>query len=59
MWRCIMQQPDAVRTCPYCHVHEVPKLIVWPRRMTGSATNWQCRSCDRHWSDTQLLAMSA
>jgi hypothetical protein len=54
-----MQQPDAVRTCPYCHVHEVPKLIVWPRRMTGSATNWQCRSCDRHWSDTQLLAMSA
>jgi hypothetical protein len=54
-----MTQPDAVRTCPFCATREVPKLVVWPRLRSGSSTNWQCRSCNRYWSDAQILALSA
>ncbi len=34
-------------------------LVVYPRLVSGSATNWKCRSCNRYWSDTQLLVLSA
>jgi hypothetical protein len=45
---------EAFRTCPYCATEDVPKLVIYPRLVTGSATSWQCRACDRYWSDTEL-----
>ena len=50
---------EAFRTCPYCGTEGVPKLVVYPRRMAGSATTWKCRACDRYWSDAQLHLLRA
>ena len=54
-----MSDSDAFRTCPYCAVEDVPTLVVYPRRVAGSATSWRCRSCGRYWSDTQLHLLRA
>jgi len=48
---------EAFRTCPYCGTEDVPKLVVYPRLVAGSATSWQCRACDRYWSDAQLYLL--
>jgi len=50
---------EAFRTCPYCAAEAVPTLVVYPRLVSGTATNWKCRSCNRYWSDTQLLLLNA
>jgi hypothetical protein len=50
---------EAFRTCPYCAAVGVPMLVVYPRLVSGSATSWKCRECDRYWSDTQLLLLRA
>ena len=51
-----MNQSDAVvRTRHYCATPEVPKLVVYRRLVTGSATSWKYRSCDRYWSDAQTV----
>jgi len=54
-----MSQSEAFRTCPYCGTQEVPMLIVYPRLVSGTATNWKCRSCHRYWSDTQTVLLRA
>jgi len=54
-----MTGSEAFRTCPYCAAEDVPKLVVYPRVVTGSATCWKCRSCNRYWSDTQLHLLHA
>lgn len=54
-----MSDSEAFRTCPYCAAQDVPKLVVYPRVVAGSATTWRCRSCDRFWSDAQLLLLRA
>lgn len=54
-----MHDADAVRTCPHCRTRDVPRLVLWPGRRTGTATDWQCRSCGRFWSDAEILALSA
>ena len=52
-----MSQSEAFRTCPYCAAQEVPKLVVYPRLVSGSSTNWKCRSCDQYWSDAQTVLL--
>ena len=42
-----MSDSEAFRTCPYCAAQDVPKLVVYPRLVSGSATSWKCRSCNR------------
>jgi transposase-like protein len=54
-----MSQSEAFRTCPYCAAQEVPKLVVYPRLVSGSSTTWKCRSCDRYWSDAQTVLLRA
>ncbi len=54
-----MTQSEAFRTCPYCGAQDVPKLVVYPRLVSGSATSWKCRSCDGYWSDTQVVLLRA
>ena len=54
-----MSDSEAFRTCPYCAAQGVPKLVVYPRLVSGSATSWRCRSCDRYWSDAQLHLLRA
>ena len=54
-----MNQSDAVRTRPYCATPEVPKLVVYRRQVTASATSWKCWSCDRYWSDAQTVLLRA
>jgi hypothetical protein len=54
-----MSDAEAFRTCPYCAAEGVPKLVVYPRLVAGTATSWKCRSCNRYWSDTQLLLLQA
>jgi transposase-like protein len=54
-----MSDSDAFRTCPYCATEGVPKLVVYPRLVAGTATSWRCRSCDRLWSDAQLHLLRA
>jgi hypothetical protein len=54
-----MSDPEAFRTCPYCATEGVPKLVVYPRLVAGSATTWKCRECDAYWSDAQLLLLRA
>ncbi len=54
-----MSDSEAFRTCPYCAATGVPKLVVYPRLVAGSATSWRCRSCDRLWSDAQLHLLRA
>jgi len=55
----IVSESEAFRTCPYCAAQDVPKLVVYPRLMSGSATNWRCRACDRTWSDSQTAMLRA
>jgi transposase-like protein len=55
----IVAESEAFRTCPYCAAQDVPKLVVYPRLVSGSATNWRCRSCDRTWSDAQTVLLRA
>lgn len=54
-----MSDSEAFRTCPYCSARGVPKLVVYPRLVAGSATSWICRECNRYWSDAQLLLLRA
>jgi len=54
-----VSEPEAFRTCPYCAAQDVPKLVVYPRLMSGSSTIWRCRSCDRTWSDAQTTLLRA
>ena len=54
-----MSESDVFRTCPYCATQGVPKLVVYPRLVSGSSTNWRCRSCDRTWSDAQTSLLRA
>ncbi len=54
-----MSDSEAFRTCPYCAAEGVPKLVVYPRLVAGSATSWRCRACNRIWSDTQLHLLRA
>jgi hypothetical protein len=54
-----MSDSEAFRTCPYCSTEGVPKLVVYPRLVAGSATSWKCRACDQYWSDAQLLLLRA
>jgi hypothetical protein len=53
------ESADVFRTCPYCAARDVPKLVVYPRLVSGSATNWRCRTCDRTWSDAQTALLRA
>jgi transposase-like protein len=50
---------EAFRTCPYCATEDVPKLVIYPRLVAGSASSWQCRACNRYWSDAQLHLLRA
>jgi len=50
---------EAFRTCPYCAAEGVPKLVIYPRLVAGSSTSWKCRSCNRYWSDSQLVLLRA
>jgi transposase-like protein len=54
-----VSESQAFRTCPYCATEGVPKLVVYPRLVSGSSTSWKCRSCDRYWSDAQLALLRA
>ena len=54
-----VSESEAFRRCPHCATEGIPMLVVYPRLVSGSATNWKCRSCNRYWSDTQLLVLSA
>jgi hypothetical protein len=54
-----MGDSEAFRTCPYCAAEGVPKLVVYPRLVAGSATSWKCRACNQFWSDAQLHLLRA
>jgi len=55
----VVSQSDAFRTCPYCATEDVPMLVVYPRLVAGTATNWKCRACDRYWCDAQTVLLRA
>ena len=54
-----MSDLNAFRTCPYCAAEEIPMLVVYPRLVTGTATSWKCRTCERYWSDSQTALLQA
>jgi len=55
----VVSQSDAFRTCPYCATEDVPMLVVYPRLVAGTATNWKCRACNRYWCDAQTVLLRA